>query len=74
MYCLSVGCGSWTWYYPYLYAPLCTDLKDLASQNIIFEQGELDGGFYRDNELMRYIEAQKQLCCILHDTYLFFIP
>lgn len=33
------GCGSWTWYYPYLYAPLCTDLKDLASKKIIFQQG-----------------------------------
>ncbi len=33
------GCASWTWYYPYLYAPLSTDMKDLATMNIEFEQG-----------------------------------
>eukprot|EP01038_Epipyxis_sp_PR26KG_P008756 gene8756-11830_t len=33
------GCGSWTWYYPYLYAPLATDLIDIAQHKIIFEQG-----------------------------------
>jgi len=33
------GCGSWTWYYPYLYAPLATDLINLASLPLTFEQG-----------------------------------
>lgn len=33
------GCGSWTWYYPYLYAPLATDLKNLALINLEFNQG-----------------------------------
>ena len=33
------GCASWTWYYPYLYAPLSTDMKDLATMNIEFQQG-----------------------------------
>lgn len=33
------GCASWTWYYPHLYAPLGTDLRNLASMKIQFEQG-----------------------------------
>jgi 5'-3' exonuclease len=33
------GCSSWTWYYPYLYAPLASDLIDLAELNIQFDQG-----------------------------------
>ena len=33
------GCASWTWYYPYLYAPLSTDLRDLSKMSIKFEQG-----------------------------------
>lgn len=33
------GCGSWTWYYPYLYAPLATDLVNLASLPLEFDQG-----------------------------------
>ncbi len=34
------GCGSWTWYYPYLYAPLASDLRNLGSIPLVFEQGE----------------------------------
>ena len=33
------GCGSWTWYYPYLYAPLASDLIDLARVPLTFEKG-----------------------------------
>jgi hypothetical protein len=33
------GCGSWTWYYPYLYAPLASDLVNLASIEVKFEAG-----------------------------------
>jgi 5'-3' exonuclease len=33
------GCKSWTWYYPQLYGPLASDLRDLASLNPSFETG-----------------------------------
>lgn len=33
------GCGSWTWYYPYLYAPLASDIKDIQDMNLTFEEG-----------------------------------
>lgn len=34
---LARGCGSWTWYYPYLYAPLASDFVNLAELDIEFE-------------------------------------
>lgn len=33
------GCGSWTWYYPYLYAPLASDLVKLGGVAVEFEEG-----------------------------------
>jgi 5'-3' exoribonuclease 1 len=33
------GCSSWTWYFPHLYAPLATDLVELSTMNLEFEEG-----------------------------------
>lgn len=33
------GCASWTWYYPYLYGPLASDLTNLSSLSFQFEKG-----------------------------------
>ena len=34
------GCQSWNWFYPYLYAPLASDLINLASINVTFSKGK----------------------------------
>lgn len=34
------GCISWTWYYPYLYAPLASDLHDLGGFHLKFQSGK----------------------------------
>ncbi len=34
------GCPSWTWYYPYHYAPFAADFTDLDTLNIKFEKGQ----------------------------------
>ena len=34
------GCGSWTWYYPHLYAPLASDLVNIAALPVEFPQGK----------------------------------
>ena len=33
------GCSSWSWYFPHLYAPLATDMKNLSDISLKFEQG-----------------------------------
>ena len=33
------GCPSWTWYYPYHYAPFAADFVDLASMKVNFNKG-----------------------------------
>ena len=33
------GCPSWTWYYPYHYAPFAADFVDLDQMSITFEKG-----------------------------------
>lgn len=34
------GCPSWTWYYPYHYAPFAADFVDLANMELNFEKGK----------------------------------
>ena len=34
------GCPSWTWYYPYHYAPFAADFVDLASMQVKFHKGK----------------------------------
>lgn len=34
------GCPSWTWYYPYYFAPLCSDLRQLGAFNVRFLKGK----------------------------------
>ncbi|KAL4869840.1 hypothetical protein BDV12DRAFT_167149 [Aspergillus spectabilis] len=33
------GCPSWTWYYPYHYAPFAADFVDIADMELSFEKG-----------------------------------
>lgn len=33
------GCPSWTWYYPYHYAPFAADFVDLGKMTVSFDQG-----------------------------------
>jgi 5'-3' exoribonuclease 2 len=33
------GCPSWTWYFPYHFAPFASDFQDIATLEINFEKG-----------------------------------
>jgi 5'-3' exonuclease len=33
------GCGSWNWFYPHLYAPLASDLRNLSTYEIRYAEG-----------------------------------
>lgn len=35
------GCPSWSWYYPYHYAPFVSDLRDFADHPVVFEESEV---------------------------------
>ena len=35
------GCPSWTWYYPYHYAPFAADFVELAEMDLKFEKGRI---------------------------------
>lgn len=35
------GCPSWTWYYPYHYAPFAADFVDLGKMKISFDKGRI---------------------------------
>ncbi|KAK5128119.1 hypothetical protein LTR08_004190 [Meristemomyces frigidus] len=34
------GCPSWTWYYPYHYAPFASDFVDMSEQVVAFDKGK----------------------------------
>ena len=34
------GCPSWTWYYPYHYAPFAADFVDISTMEVSFEKGK----------------------------------
>ena len=49
LYYYHKGCPSWSWYFPHLYAPLCTDLVNLHEFYNEESDEENDEGFKRFN-------------------------
>ncbi len=46
------GCVSWGWYYPYHYAPLASDLRDLSRFEPTFDNFELGAPFHQYEQLL----------------------
>lgn len=34
------GVASWTWFYPFHYAPMCSDMTNIAATNVHFAPGQ----------------------------------
>jgi 5'-3' exoribonuclease 2 len=34
------GCASWTWYFPYHFAPFASDFQDISTVEVTFEKGQ----------------------------------
>ncbi|KAJ5247431.1 5'-3' exoribonuclease 2 [Penicillium chermesinum] len=60
------GCPSWTWYYPYHYAPFAADFVDIADMKIDFKKGQ---PFKPYEQLMGVLPASSNhaLPSVFHD-------